>query len=260
MSRLNPLVHEALLGLGEPGRAHFVHLGYLALQGLVLFLWWPPRNDLYHVLATGNPPDTLLAVVIALGVTLSYYSLRAGAEERMLPGQHSLGEWALASRLPLARILRGYVAGQILQSGHALLLSSPLVLAAFAVGGGAWSALLASLGVLLVQALFYRLAGALVYLVLGHRRALALVSVRAVLLVGYALPPFVLPAASHVMVSYRLFNHSAPAESVTVPEPLLSVLIYAALCALLALALLFLFSRHRDDSASGREARSGIGT
>ena len=260
MSRLNPLVHEALLGLGEPGRAHFVHLGYLALQGLVLFLWWPPRNDLYHVLATGNPPDTLLAVVLALGVTLSYYSLRAGAEELTLPGQHPLGEWALASRLPLVRILRGYVAGQILQSGHALLLSSPLLLAAFAVGGGAWPALLASLGILLVQALFYRLSGALVYLVLGHRRTLALVSVRAVLLLGYALPPFVLPAASHVMVSYRLFNRPAPAQSVTVPEPLLFVLVYAALSSLLMLALLFLFSRHRDAAASGREVRSGFGT
>ena len=260
MSRLNPLVHEALLGLGEPGRAHFVHLGYLALQGLVLFLWWPPRNDLYHVLATGNPPDTLLAVVLALGVTLSYYSLRAGAEELTLPGQHPLGEWALASRLPLVRILRGYVAGQILQSGHALLLSSPLLLAAFAVGGGAWPALLASLGVLLVQALFYRLSGALVYLVLGHRRTLALVSVRAVLLLGYALPPFVLPAASHVMVSHRLFNRPAPAQSVTVPEPLLFVLVYAALSSLLMLALLFLFSRHRDAAESGREVRSGFGT
>ena len=260
MNRLNPLTHETLLGLGEPGRAHFVHLGYLALQGLVLFLWWPPRNDLYHVLATGNPPDTLLAVVIALGVTLSHYSLRVGAEELTLPGQHPLGEWALASRLPLVRILRGYVAGQILQSGHALLLSSPLLLAAFAVGGGAWPALLASLGILLVQALFYRLSGALVYLVLGHRRTLALVSVRAVLLLGYACPPFVLPATSHVMVSYRLFNPSVPAETVSVPEPLRFVLIYAALSLLLTMVLILIFSRHRAAATAGDQVRSGFGT
>ena len=257
MRRLNPLVYEALRGLGEPGRVHVVHLGYLALQGLVLFLWWPPRNDLYHVLATGNPPDTLLAVVIALGATLSYYSLRAGAEELLLPGQSPLGEWALASRLPLARILRGYIAGQLLQSVHAVLLSSPLLLAAFTVGGGAWLPLLASLGALLVQALFYRLSGALLYLLLGHRRTLALVSVRAVLLLGYAVPPFVLPAASHIMVSYRLFNPSPPAESTTVPEPLLYVSIYVALSVLLTLLLLFFFSRHRDAASAGRELRPG---
>lgn len=259
MSRLNPLLHEALLGLGEPGRVHLVHLGYLALQGLVLFLWWPPRNDLYHVLATANPPDTLLAVVIALGVTLSYYSLRAGAEELMLPGQHPLGEWALGSRLPLGRILHGYIAGQLLQSVHALLLSSPLLLAAFAVGGGAWPALFASLGALLVQALFFRLSGALLYLMLGQRRTLALVSVRAVLLLGYAVPPFVLPAASHIMISHRLFDPSAPTKTETVPELLTFVLIYAALSVLLTLVLFLLFSRHRDTAAAGREVRSGSG-
>ena len=261
MIRLNPLVREVLLGLGEPGRTHLVHLGYLALQGLVLFLWWPPRNDLYHVLATGNPPDPLLAVVIAFGVTLSYYSLRAGAEELLLPGQHALGEWALASPLPLARILRGYICGQLLLSVHALFLSSPLLLAAFTVGGGGWPLLLASLGAVLVQALFYRLSGALIYLLLGHRRTLALLSVRAVLLLGYALPPFVLPAASHIMVSHRLFNRPEPAEVAPLPEPLLFPLIYAGLSALLAVALHLLLARHRRAAAAaGRDLSPGTST
>ena len=261
MSRLNPLLLETLLGLGEPGKAHLVHLGCLALQGLVLFLWWPPRHNLYHMLATGNPPDTLLAVVIALGVTLSYYSLRSGAEEVLLPGQHPLGEWALASPLPLARILRGYVAGQLLLSLHALLLSAPLLLAAFTVAGGAWPVLLASLGMVLVQALFYRLAGALLYLVLGHRRTLAPLSVRAVLLLGYALPPFLLPAASHIMVSYRLFNRpAAPAEALAAPEAaLLFALFYAGLASLLAVALHVLLSRHRRAAATASGARADSG-
>ena len=109
MIRPNPLVHEVLSGLSVADRTHSIHLGHLTVQGLVLFLWWPPRNDLYHVLATANPPDTLLAVMIALGVTHAWYSLRAGVEEILLPGQHPLGEWALASPLSLARILRGYL-------------------------------------------------------------------------------------------------------------------------------------------------------
>ena len=257
MTRLNPLVQEVLTGLGEPGKAHFVHLGYLALQGLVLFLWWPPRHDLYHVLATGNPPDTLLAVVIALGVTHAYYSLRAGAEEILLPGQHPLGEWTLASPLPLLRILRGYAGGQLLQSFHALFLSSPLLLAAFTVAGGAWPPLLASLAALLAQALFYRLSGALIYLSLGHRRTLALLSVRAVLFLGYALPLAALPSASHIMLSHRLFDSPASsASSAAPPEPLFFVLVYAGLSVVLSAALYLLLSWHRRTAAAAERALS----
>ena len=250
--RLNPLVREVLAGLGQPGKTAFVHLGCLALQGLVLFLWWPPRNDLYHVLATSNPPDPLLALVIALGVTLSYYSVRAGAEEIMLPGQHPLGEWALATPLTLSRILGGYVGGQLLQSLQALCLSSPLLLAAFTVGGGTWPTLLASLGAVLIQALFYRLAGAFVYLVLGQRRTLSLLSVRAVLVLGYALPPVLLPAASHIMVSLRLFHPGAPSKAAPFAEPLAFALVYAGLAASLAVALHLLLSHHRRAAAARR--------
>lgn len=249
MIPVNPLIRETARGLEEPDRVHLVHLGHLALQGLVLFLWWPPRNDLYHVLATGNPPDPLLAVIIATGVTLSWYSLRAGAEEILLPGQHPLGEWALGTPLPLARILRGYLGGQLLQSLHAVFLSAPLLLAAFTVGGGTWPVLLASIAAILVQALFYRLAGALLYLVLGHRRTLTLVSLRAALILGYALPPFLLPAASHIMVSLRLFDSAAPAAA-TGPEAGIFLLTYAGLSTLLALALHCVLARHRRIAAA----------
>ena len=261
MIRLNPLVQEAVLGLGEPGRAHFVQLGHLGLQGLVLFLWWPPRNDLYHVLATGNPPDPLLAVVIAVGVTLAWYSLRAGAEEILLPGQHPLGEWALGSPLPLARILRGYLGAQLLQSLHAAYLSTPLLLAAFAVGGGTWPVLLSGIAAALVQALFYRLAGALLYLVLGHRRTLNLIALRAALILGYAVPPFVLPAASHIMVSLHLFSPSRPAEAATIPEPAaLFVLIYSGLSAFLALVLYLVLARHRRAATAAGTVSAGTRT
>ena len=258
MSRTNPLVLEALRGLSETGKVHRAHLGYLALQGLVLFLWWPPANDLYHVLATGNPPDTLPAVVMALGATLAYYSLRAGAEEVLLPGQHPLGEWALASPLPLGRIMRGYLGGHLLQALHAIALSSPLLLTAFSVGGGTWTALSWGLATALVQATFYRLAGALIYLEMGHRRALTLLSLRAVLLLGYALPPFAAPAASHLMVSYRLFQLPSPApRAAALPEPLLFMLVYAGLCAALTCVLCLVLSRHRRDAASARRIAAG---
>ena len=245
MKRTNPLVLEVLHGLAGRGPAQIAWIGYLSVQGLALFLWWPPEHDLYHVLATGNPPDTLAAVVIALGATLAYYSLRAGAEELRLEGQHPLGEWVLGTALPLSRILRGYLGGHLLQSLHAVALSSPLLLAAFSVAGGSWTGLGWSLAAVLAQAAFYRLVGALLYFTIGRRHALTLVALRAALLLGYAVPPFLLPAASHLMVSHRLFNPPSPASAAALPEPLAFVLVYTALCAAATVALHASLSRLR---------------
>jgi len=248
--RPNPLVREVLEGLSVADRTHSIHLAHLAVQALVLFLWWPPRNDLYHVLATANPPDTLLAVIIALGVTHAWYSMRAGAEEILLPGQHPLGEWALASPLPLSRVLGGYLGGHLLQSLHAIFLSSPFVLAAFSVGGGTWPVLLFGLAGLVMQALSYRLVGALLYLTLGHRRTLSMISVRAVLLLGYALPLAVFPAASHIMVCFHLFDASTSPAPAAIPEAATFLLLHAALILLLLVALHLVLSRHRRGAAA----------
>ncbi len=249
--RPNPLVREVLEGLIVADRAHSIHLAHLSVQALVLFLWWPPRNDLYHVLATANPPDTLLAVVIALGVTHAWYSMRAGAEEILLPGQHPLGEWALASPLPLPRVLGGYLGGHLLQSLHAVFLSSPFLLAAYSVGGGTWPVLAFALAGLMMQALSYRLVGALLYLTLGHRRTLTMISVRAVLLLGYALPLALFPAASHIMVSYNLFNAPTSADPGAIPEVATFLLLHAALSLLLIAALHLVLSRHLRGAAAG---------
>lgn len=251
MRRANPLVIEVLRGIAGGGRAQTAWLGYLSLQGLALFLWWPPEHDLYHVLATGNPPDTLTAVVIALGATLAYYSLRAGAEELPLAGQHSLAEWTLGTPLSLPRILRGYLGGHLLQSLHAVALSSPLLLAAFPVAGGSWAAIGWSLATVLVQAAFYRLVGALLHFTIGRRRTLTLVSLRVALLLGYAVTPFLLPAANHLMVSHRLFNPPSPASAPAFPDALVFVLLHLALCAPATLALGALLSRLRRAARAG---------
>ena len=251
MRRANPLVLEALRGIPRGGRAQNAWLGYLALQGLALFLWWPPEHDLYHVLATGNPPDTLTAVVVALGATLAYYSLRAGAEELPLPGQHPLAEWVLGTPLSLPRILRGYLGGHLLQSLHAVALSSPLLLAAFSVSGASWAGIGWSLATVLAQAAFYRLVGALLHCTIGRRRTLTLVSLRAALLLGYAVTPFLLPAANHPMVAYRLFNPPSTAGAPAFPEALVFVLLHVALCAAAALALGARLARLRRGARAG---------
>ena len=137
--RSNPLVTEVLVGLTRQGQAQLDALGLLLVQAVVLFLWWP-KDGLAQMLESQHGPHTLTAVVMALGATTAYFALRAGAEEIVLPGQHGLRDWALATPLGLGQILRGYVVGQLVHSLHLLALSSPLLLMAFTVSGGEWDA------------------------------------------------------------------------------------------------------------------------
>src|SRR5688572_5671934 len=108
MMRGNPLVIEVLAGLGRRGTAELHAFGLLVLLAAVLIVWWP-KTGLEQVLESQQAPNTLMAVVIALGIAMSYLALLCGAEEIMLQGQHGLRDWALATPLRPGRILRGYV-------------------------------------------------------------------------------------------------------------------------------------------------------
>ena len=94
MSQFNPLFKEILRGLARPCPAHLAYLNYLLIQAVVLVLWWP-KHTVFEMLESEKGPATLLALVMAVGMTVAYYSLRAGAEEILLPGQHSLRNLAL---------------------------------------------------------------------------------------------------------------------------------------------------------------------
>src|SRR5688572_24150371 len=134
--RANPL-SEVLYGLTRAGRAQLDYLGLVVVQAVVQFLWWP-KHGVAQMLASQHGPDTLMAVVVAIGLSMAYHSVRAGAEEFLLPGQRGLHDWVRATPLSLGRLLLGYVSGQLLQGLHMLLLSLPLMLIAFTVSGGEW--------------------------------------------------------------------------------------------------------------------------
>jgi len=246
MRQSNPLVAEVRRGLAGSGPAHLAYLNYLAIQAVVLFLFWP-KSELSRVLESGDGPDSLLAVVIAVGVSVAYYNIRAGAEEILLPGQHSLREWALATPLKLTRILQGYLCGHLLQTLHVMVLSSPLLFIAFSVAGSEWSGLAWSLTAVLFQATFYRLAGAVVYMTIGHHDATTFVALRAVLLAGYALAAALLPAASHLVVSSHLLNGrpSMHLAGGILPEQVAFLLVYTLLSVVLAAVLYSILSQQR---------------
>jgi hypothetical protein len=259
MMRSNPLVTEVLVGLTRHGKAQLDYLGLLLLQAVVLILWWP-KSGVAEMLESQHGPHTLAAVVMAVGVAIAYFALRAGAEEIALPGQHGLRDWALATPLGLGRIVRGYLLGQLVHSLHLLALSSPLLLMAFTVSGGEWAALGWCMAAALVQALFYRLCGAITHLTIGQHRAESYFTVRAILLLVYVPVGWLAPLTSHVALTSRALGESVatPPAYAAVPDHAVFLAAYAGLSALAALALHRLLARARRGTAGSQDG-AGVG-
>lgn len=248
--RGNPLVTEVLTGITRAGKAQLDYLGLLVLQAVVLLLWWP-KAELAQTLESQHGPHTLAAVVMAVGVTVAYFALRAGAEEVMLPGQHGLRDWALATPLGLRRVLRGYLLGQIVHSLYLLALSAPLLLIAFTVSGGEWAALAWCLAAVLVQAVFYRLCGAITHLAIGQHRGESYFTVRAILLLMYVPVGWLVPFTSHIGFTSRALSESAATrpEFGSLPEEWVFLAVYAGLSVLAAIVLYRLLTRARRGMA-----------
>jgi hypothetical protein len=258
MMRGNPLLAETLAGINRTGSAHLDHLGLLLAQAAVLFVLWP-KGDVTELLTSQHSPYTLAGVMMALGLAMAYIALRAGAEVSLLPGQHGLHDWALATPLGPGRVLRGYVAGQVAHSVYLVLLSSPLLLMAFTVSGGEWAALGWCVGAALVQALFYRLCGALSHLLLGQHRAETVYTIRTILALIYVPIGWMAPVTSHLALSYRMLakNLSVPPAVEDVPDPATFLGIYAGLCVLAGVAVHRLLLRERRRTAD-RPDRAGV--
>jgi len=250
MMRSNPLVTEVLVGLTRRGSAQLDHLGALLLQAAVLFVWWP-KGDVTELLASQHSPYTLVALVMAMGVAMAYIALRAGVEAILFPGQHGLRDWALATPLGLGPILRGYLVGQLLHSLHLVALSSPLLLMAFTVSGGEWAALAWCVGAALVQALFYRLCGAITHFIVGQHEAESLLAIRTILVVVYVPVGWLLPVTSHVAFTFRALGETVATRPAIAEAPDVAgfLAIYAGLSMLAALVVYRLLQRERRRMA-----------
>ena len=243
----NPLVTEVVAGLGRRSLAELHAYGLVTLLAIVLIIWWP-KTGLEQVLESQQVPDTLMAVVVALGIAMAYLALVAGAEEIMLPGQHGLRDWAVATPLKPGRILLGYVAGQVLSSLHFLALCVPLLLVAFTISGGDWAALGWCVAAALVQAVFYRLCGAITHLTIGQHRAESRFAVRAILVLVYVPLGLAAPLTSHVAFTTRMLGEDIGSRAV-LSDNLAFFAAYAALGAAAALALYWLLARERPALA-----------
>jgi hypothetical protein len=259
MTRSNPLVTEVLVGITRAGKAQLDYLGLLVLQAVVLFLWWP-KVGVAQMLESQHGPHTLAAVVMAVGVTMAYFALRAGAEEILLPGQHGLRDWALATPLGCGQVLRGYLLGQLVHSLCLLAFSAPLVLMAFTVSGGEWAALAWCLAAALIQALFYRLCGAITHLTIGQHRGESYFTVRAILLLMYVPVGWLVPLTSHIAFTSRALGESTATrpESGPVSDEWVFLAVYAGMSVLATIVLHRLLARARRGTA-GPHAGANVG-
>jgi hypothetical protein len=251
MMRGNPLVIEVLGGLGRRGTAELHTYVLLVLLVSVLIVWWP-KTGLEQVLESQQAPNTLTAVVIALGIAMAWLALLCGAEEIMLRGQHGLRDWALATPVRPGRILRGYLLGHTLGSVHFLVLSIPVLLTAFTISGGEWAALGWCVVAALVQAVFYRLCGAITHLTIGQHRAESRFAVRAILVLVYVPVGVLAPVTSHVAFTARVLGeHQGWTGFAAVPDNVGFFAAYAGLAMVAAFALHRLLARERLGMAAG---------
>ena len=257
--RSNPLASEMLTGLARPGKAQLHYLGMLLVQVVVVLFWWP-RDELAQLLEAQNGPSTLAGAMMAIGITTAYHAIRAGAEELVLPGQHGLRDWALATSLGAGRILRGYLLGHLVYDLYLLALSSPLVLMAFTVSGGEWPALAWCTVATLVQALFYTLCGAITLLALAKHRGAAHAAVRTIVIVMYVVVGLAAPFLSHVMLTSRLLGEESDTQPAFagVSDPVAFLAAYGPSSVLAAAILYWLLLRARRGAA-GRHAEAGAG-
>ncbi|MGI9302890.1 MAG: hypothetical protein ACR2RB_09305 [Gammaproteobacteria bacterium] len=240
----NGLTSEAWRGLISFGRPQAVYLHCLVVQAVAVLIWWP-GGGLYGALATQKSPNTLLVVLTALGVSLSYQSIRIGAEELLFPDQQPLRGRIVSTRLAVWRILLGYLGAHVIQTLHWVALSTPVLLAAWSVGGGDWRSLGFCLLVIFFLATVYRLAGACVHLAIGQHEQTTYYILRITLIAGYLIGGMVFPATSHWRLTEDLLSMSYASS----PPGTLSVFlqIYGLVSVLLSLILcsLALRLRHR---------------
>jgi hypothetical protein len=246
MRRGNPLIADVWTGLARGGPAQLDGLRAMLLQAAVLLLWWP-KSDVAQMLESEYSPRTLAAVVMAIGLTAAYHALRAGAEEILLPGERGLRVWAHETALHPARIVSGCVSGQLLHSAYLLLLSTPLMLMAFTVSGGEWPALAWCVAAIVVQALFYRLCGAIIGLTLEAHVSAKRYAVRALLLVVYVPTGLLAPLTSHLAITYRTLGEPAAVKpaAAAMPDAAIFISIYAAAGVIAALVVHRLLWRAR---------------
>jgi hypothetical protein len=105
----------------------------------------------------------------------------------------------------------------------------------------------------LVQALFYRLSGAVTHLMLGQHPAECHFIVRTILAVVYVPLGWLVPFTSHVTLTSRALGEGVQTQPAFpgVPDPWAFVALYTGLSMILVFVLLLLLMRGRRAMAGG---------
>lgn len=247
MRRSRPLVVETLRGLASVGTWQSGWLAMLLIVAGTLLLWWP-KQELPRALANGDGPDTLSAVLVALGLVMAYQAMRAGAEEIRFVEQPSLREWVVATPLPVKRIVGEHVLAQLVQVACMQLLALPLILPAMGIAGAPWGALVAIMAALAVHTLAWVLLAGWAYLMVGHRAVEMFIALRVGLGVIVALAALFAPQVSAVMIPVAVLQD--PASAWRTVAPLLMVWSLAAGVAMMGMSATL--ARHRGPGGAGR--------
>ncbi|MCH9675375.1 MAG: hypothetical protein K0U93_28310 [Gammaproteobacteria bacterium] len=231
LNQLNPL-----RGLTNPGPAQQGLLGYLALQALVLLVWWP-KSNLMHRINTVGEPTTLSAVVMFTGAALAYFALRLGTEELAI-SQPSLSASHSSEETSPWTTLRTYFSTHFVQLGYLMALCTPLILVAHSIASVSAVGMLWIGAITAVHTTFYRLLGAWLQLRWADREALVTITSRVVLIGAYLCATAFAPTLSHASLSFQLGQPRDGSADRLATSALQFIVTYGALSALLSVGLL----------------------
>ncbi|MFT5446784.1 MAG: hypothetical protein ACI9DC_001959 [Gammaproteobacteria bacterium] len=234
----NPLVIDTVRGIAQSSRVHKDCLLYLLGLATVVFIWWP-KQSLTEVLQRQNSPDTLLVALLGCGAIVAWFSARAGAEDFALNGQHGLRDWVAGTPLALSKILSGYLYSHLLQCVHLVALTLPIILLTFSVSGGQWPSMAMCLAMAVVQSVFYRLTAAAIYIAIGKHAALTAISVRALVLLTYAITASIVPVASHVVITVNNLDGGSSARGIHATSASVQFLAFYTVASIVVLYVLY---------------------
>jgi hypothetical protein len=207
-----PIITEALRGLTGVGSAQTGYFGMLGILAAALALWWP-KQTLTGALDAGNGPDTLAAVLIALGAVLTYHGSRIGAEEVRFVEQQSLREWFVSTPLSAFRVVSEFALAQGLMVTHLIVLALPFVLCAAALAGGPWSAIAIIIGAIGLHTIAWMFVVSALYLFVGHHALVMFVAIRVLIVGVYFGSAAAVPELSAVLMVFDALEHPQNAGS-----------------------------------------------
>lgn len=248
--RLNPVIDESIGVYFRSRPYRTTHAVYLGLLGLMTIVVWPGRGFM-EFFSTASVPAAFEVLSILQLLLLTGIGMYSGMERLASTRIISYTEWLDHTSIPILRLAAGKILAAVLHTVLLVLLASPFLFIAAGPGGIPVRAVFSTQLVILLIALFCRVAGMSIALLGERRDVIRIVGSWIFLALLYLATLQVLQPVNPIIAVARQQNERSPLVSTVAPVPLAeqpalpAVIAYVAGIALAAGLLLLGMHRHR---------------